>query len=78
MDRKIKLIWDFYGMDSLKTAEHHLRHLKEFMENKSMELLNSGTGSNADQHALAFITVAEKDVRVLRDALKPNRAFVVA
>ncbi len=30
MERKIKLIWDFRGPASAKTAEHHEIHLKEF------------------------------------------------
>ena len=29
MSRKIKLIWDFRGEASAKTAEHHDIHLKE-------------------------------------------------
>ena len=31
MERQIKLIWDFRGIDALKTAEHQEIHLKEFI-----------------------------------------------
>jgi hypothetical protein len=31
MSRKIKLIWDFRGPASAKTAEHHEIHLKEYI-----------------------------------------------
>jgi len=30
LERKLKLIWDFRGESSEKTAEHHAIHLKEF------------------------------------------------
>ena len=29
--RKLKLIWDFKGPDSEKTAAHHLIHLDEYV-----------------------------------------------
>ena len=31
MSRQIKLIWDFRGPASAKTAEHHEIHLKEYI-----------------------------------------------
>lgn len=77
MNRKIKLIWDFYGDKAEKTAMHHEIHLKEFMEKNQMERLDSGTDSAADFHFFAYLTIPEKDVKIVRDALKPHRAFVV-
>src|SRR5690606_1132164 len=32
MEKKLKLIWDFFGPDAKKTAEHHEIHLKEFIQ----------------------------------------------
>ena len=77
MNRKIQLIWDFYGERAEKIAAHHLSHLQEFMSRESLAYSNHGLRSNADLHFLAFITVQESDVKVLRDSLKPHRAFVV-
>lgn len=77
MNRKIKLLWDFYGDKAEKTAQHHEIHLKEFMEKNQLETLNSGVSSAADFHFFASITILEKDVKTVRDALKPHRAFVV-
>ena len=77
MNRKIKIIWDFYGDRAEKTALHHEVHLREFMERNSLEMLASGVSSAADFHFMAYVTVQEKDVKVVRDALKPHRAFVV-
>ena len=51
--RQIKLIWDFRGQASAKTAEHHEIHLKEFLEKEDYPLkafnasLSLGTISKA-------------------------------
>ncbi len=76
MNRKIRLVWDFYGETSDGTAKHHVIHLEEFMLRESLTYFNQGTSSNQELHTQAFITIEEKDVKILRDALKPNRAFV--
>lgn len=76
MNRKIRLIWDFYGETAEGTAKHHVIHLEEFMQREKCTYYNQGIDTKADLHALAYITVDEKDVTMLRDALKPNRAFV--
>jgi hypothetical protein len=77
MNRKIRLIWDFHGADSKGTAEHHVKHLEQFMEREKLEMLRTAVFSNADIHHMACMTVNEKDVRVIRDTLKPHRAVVV-
>lgn len=78
MNREITLIWDFNGEDAGKTAEHHVKHLEEFMAREKFEFVRAFTQSNADNHCMACLTVFEKDVFVLRDALQPKRAVVVA
>jgi hypothetical protein len=77
MNRKIRLIWDFHGADSKGTAEHHVKHLEQFMEREKLEMLRTAVYSNADIHHMACMTVNEKDVRGIRDTLKPHRAVVV-
>lgn len=78
MNREITLIWDFNGEDATKTAEHHVKHLEEFMSREKFEYVRAFTQSNADSHCMACLTVFEKDVFTLRDALQPKRAVVVA
>ena len=39
---KVKLIWKFYGQDCLKTANHHLIHLKDFAEEHKIMLFGNG------------------------------------
>ena len=77
INRKIRLIWDFHGGDAQGTAEHHLKHIVQFMEREKLETLRTSVQSANEEHFMACLTVNEKDVIILRDTLKPNRALVV-
>jgi hypothetical protein len=76
MSRKIKLIWDFRGEASAKTAEHHDIHLKEYLDEKKLTLEKTGFEIINEMHAIAFIVVEEKDMIRFRDVLKPHRGEV--
>ena len=39
IENKIRLVWDFRGVDALKTTEHQLTHLIEFMKKKKTFLI---------------------------------------
>ena len=43
MENKIRLVWDFRGADALKTAEHQLTHLVEFMIKKDISYLDKSS-----------------------------------
>ena len=73
MGRKIKLIWDFFGEDGLKTAEHHAIHLKEFATKERIESFEIGVEEPSDSQSMAFIVVAEENMITVRDALRPKR-----
>ncbi|MGI9527393.1 MAG: hypothetical protein ACR2MS_09825 [Weeksellaceae bacterium] len=72
--KQIKLIWDFRSRDVEHFAQHHAKHLKEFLEKENYELVNTGVELINEHHALAYIVVYEKDMMRFRDALKPHRA----
>ena len=76
MSRKIKLIWDFRGEASAKTAEHHDIHLKEYLDEEKITLEKTGFEVLNEIHAIAFIVVEEKDMIRFRDVLKPHRGEV--
>ena len=76
MNREITLIWDFHGGDAEGMAVHHVKHLEQFMARENIEFSRAFTQSNADIHCMACLTVLEKDVITLRDALQPHRAVV--
>lgn len=71
--RKLKLIWDFRGPDALKIAEHHEKHLKEFIVIQNTSLNITGFEQLNDMHSIAFMVVEENEMKPIRDALKPHR-----
>lgn len=73
MNRKLKLIWDFKGPTSQKTAEHHCIHLKEFAIIEKLHFYEVNFNIVSDLHTIAFIIVDEIDMKTFRDVLKPHR-----
>ena len=73
MERKIKLIWDFRGPASAKTAEHHEIHLKEFIAIEKLPLNSTGFEIQNEMHAIAYMVVTDDYMIAVRDALKPHR-----
>ena len=71
--RKIKLIWDFRGPTSTKTAEHHEIHLKEYISIEKFPITITGFEILNDMHAIAFMVVTDENMIQTRDALKPHR-----
>lgn len=76
MNRQIKLIWDFRGQASAKTAEHHEIHLKEFLEKENYALKITGFEILNDMYAIAYLVVEEVDMITFRDTLRPHRGEV--
>jgi hypothetical protein len=56
---KAKLIWSFSGEGALKTAEHHLIHLKEYFVKEKVEVIEFGTEEQTKFTAIAFMIVAK-------------------
>jgi hypothetical protein len=73
MERKIKLIWDFRGPASAKTAEHHEIHLKEFIAIEKLPLNITGFEIQNEMYAIAYMVVTDDYMISVRDALKPHR-----
>lgn len=76
MSRKIKLIWDFRGETAAKIAEHHEKHLKEYITMENLEEKTTGFQVISELYAIAFMVVDEKNMILVRDALKPHRGEV--
>ena len=77
MSKKAQLIWNFNGQDGLKTAEHHLVHLKEFAQLEAVPILKSGIYKTSPLSCEAYIIVEMEWVEKLRTQLKPNKGFAV-
>ena len=76
MSRKIKLIWDFRGQASEKTAQHHEIHLKEYIISEKLLLNITGFEIINEMHSVAFMVVNESEMITVRDDLKPHRGEV--
>lgn len=76
--RRLKLIWDFRGPESKKTAEHHLIHLKEYIQLQQLDISITGVETYSEMHSIAFLVVNESEMKPIRDALKPHRGQVYA
>jgi hypothetical protein len=76
MSRKIKLIWDFRGEVAVKTAEHHEKHLKEYIVAEKFPINITGFEVINDLHAIAFMVVTDENMIQIRDILKPHRGEI--
>jgi len=74
---KAKLVWSFSGEGALKTAEHHLIHLKEYSKSEKVEVIEFGIEEQTEFIAIAFMIVAKDLVNDLRQSLKPHKGFLV-
>ncbi len=71
--KRIKLIWDFRGIDAHAIALHHEIHLNEFANKESILTTFCGTEAINDMYSIAYILVLETDMLKVRDALLPHR-----
>ena len=77
MKKKIKLIWQFSGMDALKIADHHLVHLNEYIEREDIVVIDRGTELTNEFSAVSFIIIDNSFFEKLRFDLKPHKGFIV-
>ena len=77
MSKKAQLIWNFNGQDGLKTAEHHLVHLKEFAKMETVPILKYGVNKKSPLSCEAYIIIEMEWVEKFRTQLKPNKGFAV-
>jgi hypothetical protein len=75
--QKIKLIWDFNGEDSLKTAEHFNIHLEEFLDKEEILFHTIGLDLVNDYHNIAYLVIDMQYIDIIKHALKPQRAFLL-
>ena len=74
---KVKMVWKFSGEGALKTAQHHLVHLKEYTVIENIAVLEFGTEQLTEFTARAFMIVQEEFVNDLRKRLNPHQGFMV-
>ena len=77
MENEIRLVWDFRGTDALKTAEHQLTHLVEFMIKEDISCLDKLSEKISELHSICWIIIEESDLDFVKKRLKPHRGFLV-
>jgi tRNA A37 threonylcarbamoyladenosine dehydratase len=75
-NRQIKFIWDFYGVDAVETAKHHVKHLNTFFTLNAIEFAAMAVENMSDMHCMAYVISAEDNVKIIRDTLRPHRATI--
>jgi hypothetical protein len=75
--KKIKLIWDFKCLESKKTAEHFQSHLLEFLKNNQILNYTSKVELVNEHHSINFLIIDETHIELIKNALKPNRAYLL-
>ncbi len=73
MTDRVKFIWDFHGPNGKPTAEHHIKHLGEYVEAKDLQNTILGVEQLTPNHHIAFLVVEKELMDSLRAILKPNR-----
>ncbi|MEM9363155.1 MAG: hypothetical protein AAGA43_10990 [Bacteroidota bacterium] len=76
LDKKIKLIWDFRGPAAERTAEHYQKHLAEFVVLEELKYDVTGFQHFSDMHSIAYLVVAEFEMKDIREMLRPNRGEI--
>ena len=76
-ENKIRLVWDFRGVDALKTAEHQLTHLVEFMIKENIYCLDKSLEQISELQSICWIIIKDSDLDFVIKRLKPHRGFLV-
>lgn len=73
MTDRVKLIWDFRGPNSKHIAEHHIKHLSEFVVAENLQNTILGQEELGPMYHTAFLVVEKHLMNTLRETLKPTR-----
>lgn len=76
MTERIKLIWDFRGPNASPIAEHHAKHLSEYVISERLNNTICSTEKVSEMHSIAFLVVEKELMTVLRENLKPHRGQI--
>ncbi len=74
MSKQLKVIWDFRGPASQRTAEHFVIHLEEYLKGNTLKSHGHGSEIRSDMIAIAFLIIGTEDLEQVKNELKPHRA----
>ena len=73
----LKFVWEFFGPDSKKLAQHHLQHLNEFLKKENVNSFESGVSFESDNLSYSYTILDESLLGFIKASLKPHKAFRV-
>ena len=77
MSNKIKFLWDFMGPNSLKIAEHHCIHLKEYAATEKLDYHQIEKQIISEMYTIAYLIIDKTYMDLHRKLLKPHRGQIV-
>ena len=77
MKKKIKMVWNFTGIDAFKIANHHIIHVREYMVSNDITMFDEGTVEVNDYAANSFIVIDSTNLEKVKNDLKPHQGFLV-
>lgn len=76
-NEQIKLIWDLRSIDAKEVAEHHVKHVEEYITAKGLENTTAHCNEIFPHYYIAYVLTTKKNMIQLRDDLKPHRGEYV-
>ncbi len=71
----VAMLWDFFGPNATKTAEHHCTHLSEFATSERLTPIALEVLSKADKTTVSMV-LSWAEVQEIRPILKPHRGQI--
>lgn len=76
-EEKIKLIWDLRSIDAKEVAEHHVKHVTEYIESKGLKATTVFCEEIFAHYYIVYILTTKNHMIQIRDDLKPQRGEYV-
>ena len=77
MSNKIKFLWDFRAPNSLKIAEHHCVHLREYATKEKLDYHQIEKQIISEMYTIAYLIIDKTDMDLHRKLLQPHRGQIV-
>ncbi|UZO80425.1 hypothetical protein NBT05_15910 [Aquimarina sp. ERC-38] len=71
--KRIKMIWDFRGPTAKQIANHHVIHLKDYVQTHKLSNTLADFTEVNEMYTMAYLVVDESDMLITRNQLKPHR-----
>ena len=77
VENKLKLIWEFIGIDADMIAKHHFVHLNEYVEKENLKIFKIGNEKIDKNISNSFMIISEDLLYKIKKDLRPHKAFQI-